>query len=596
MHKSDFKEEELAYKKAVKNKYGDRIISSDIDAEWNKIVSEKKNPLSFMEGMGSITSTGVRKFGGSGGMKRVANAYSIDRVFDIPHNPFRNRLAIETPQNMVELYQRFRYYYQREPLVGTAIDLHSEFPLSSFELNHEDSTLKEEFNDIAEELELFDFMLDMSHEYYCVGETFPFGIFDDAKDPQVWRKFILLNPLNMDIQHVPITDGRPNYTYRLKIDEVIKEIVKKGTGDPQTKELYDAIPSDVREAARTTGYMNLNQNQISHFKRKGSYFKVRGESLMMRILHLLSYRDKLRDAQYMICDRSSTPRELWKVGEPNSPASPEELQALADLVRQSYLDPSQAIIWHHAVSVDVIGLSEKILPLRQELDSIENEMLVGLMLNKGFLDSSYGAYANMSVSLDVLISRYLTLRTRLELWMKNAVWAPLCRIHNIYKPTKAELDHKIRIKGARKKPWVPDIVWSKHELRDNNQKIQLFMQLREKLGQPGFPRDLIYQAINENPRTIRKLIDKEVKDDIVNNRVQMGPGGKKPGGGGVGGGMGGGGVGGEMGLNLKNLGSPIGEIPGPPGAKDQNLGDGVSMKPPESGNAQTFGTGAPGSF
>jgi hypothetical protein len=80
--------------------------------------------------------------------------------------------------------------------------------------------------------------------------------------------------------------------------------------------------------------------QVSHFKRKGNYFKVRGESMLYRIIHLLNYRDKLRDSQYATADRHTTPRELWKVGETAMPATAEELNALATMISSSFNDPN----------------------------------------------------------------------------------------------------------------------------------------------------------------------------------------------------------------------------------------------------------------
>lgn len=553
--------EEEAVKGAMSNGRK-RLITDNLDTEFNKAIAEKKDPEYYTNKLNSVVGgrTGMVKSFNSG---RASTAFSVprvgtvDRIFDAPHNPFRSRQAVETPQSLMELYARYRYYFKYEPLVGTAIELHSEFPLSTFQLQHEDPTLAEDFNGIAEDVKLFDFLLDMAHEFYLIGECIPFGIFDDPKDPSTWKAFVLLDPLSVQINQTPITDGRPNCSFKLKINGAIETVVKNGPNHADTKELYNRIPQDIIDACRghgeNKGVIPLNDKQVSHFKRKGDYFSVRGQSILTRIFHLLSYRDKLRDACYATADRHSSPREIWKVGTDAVPASNEELQALSDLVAQSYLDPNQAIIWHHALQVELIGAADKVLPLRQELDAIEEEMLVGLMLNKGFLDSNYGAYANMSVALDVLITRYLNFRQRMEVWMSDHVWAPICRIHEIYKPTPAEVSHKIKIKGGNKRPYVPKVSWDKSELRDPTQKVNLMMQLREKLGMKGanngFPKSLIYQAMGYNPKSIQRQIKAEANEDAIGNKtnVNIGKGGMGGGGGGLpdlsldGGGLGAGG-------------------------------------------------------
>lgn len=581
-----YKLEENAVKQAFINN-SSLIVTDNLDAAFRETIANKNDTNYYLKNINVNTQSRVKR--ASLGKR---SAFSIDRVFDVPHNPFRNRLAIETPQNFSDLYQRFRYYVQREPLVGAAIELHSEYPLSQFELSHEDPGLREEFNDIAEDLNLFELMLDMTYEYFAIGETFVFGIFDDHKDPSVWKSFVLLNPLNISINHTPITDGRPNSTFSLKVDKQTSDVVIKGKySGNQSNALYDRIPQDVKNAIMSSdGWMPLNEMQVSHFKRKGNYFKVRGESLIYRILHLLAYRDRIRDGQLAIIDRNATSRELWKVGSPDNPASPDEINEIADLVQQSYLDPSQAIVWHDAVSVDVIGGSEKVLPLRQEMDQIEEEIYIGLMLNKGFLDSSYGAYANTSVALDILISRYLTYRQRIERWQRDHVWAPLCRIHNIYKPTQAELEHRIRVKNKKKKPWTPKVSWHKQELRDNTQKVQLYMSIREKLfgkGMPGFPATKIYEAINENPATIKKMLQKEERDMQIQNKLDVNV--KGPAGGPL-----------DLGVDVGGLEAPIGAIPEGAGGElpatgeptSTDLGEGVTIQPPESSEvSEGFGTG-----
>lgn len=594
----DFEPARRALKQAVNLKYpSGNIITENLDEAFREAVATKTDPSKLASNL--FASRGpVRKWASNpSGMKRTATSFSIDRVFDAPHNPFRSRLAIETPQNLVELYQRFRYYMQREPLVGTAIELHSEFPLSQFQLKHEDPVLQQDFNDLAEHLKLYDFLLDAAPEYWGIGEFFAFGIWDDPKNPQVWEKFTLLNPVNMEIASAPMTDGRSDKVFRLRLDKVIQDIVKNGPDHLLTGKLYQRIPQDVIESIRSgNGTMELPDSQIFHFKRKGNYFKVRGESILYRIIHLLNYRDKARDAQYNILDRNATPREIYKIGSEESIASEDELAAFASMLSASYMDPNQAIVWHHAVNVEIIGGSDKLMPLRQELDGIESEMLTGLMLNKGFLDSSYGAYANMSVALDVLICRYLTFRTRIENFIKDAVFAPVCRVQNIYKPTQAELQHKIRIKNQDKRPWVPEVAWSRQELRDNTQKVNLLMQLREKLGKPyGYPKDLIYQAMNENPTTIKNMLKTEQKEDQINNSsVNLG-GGPAGGAGGMG----------DMSVNMGNLGgggeggSPSTPGGGPAGTqlninpgdlpefhKGGNPAGGDATKPPASNSIQ----------
>ena len=584
------------------------ILGENINKEWDSIIKAKKSlqvkdPLleRLNQHVGSTSSvitrdptTGLGRSSGKAGMARTASV-SVDRVYDVPFSPFRNRFAVEQPMNRIEMLQRFRYYFRYEPLVRASMELHTEFPLSTFELKHEDPVLKSEFMDMCEDINLFEFLLDMVLEYWLIGGCAIFGIFDDPKQPCVWKKFVLLNPLYVEIENSPFTDGRSEEQMKLRFDERTRGIVTNGPRDPNTGKLYNRLPADIIETIKNgDGTMPLNNVQASYFKRKGNYFSPYGESLLFCVSHLLAYRDKLRDSLYYTADRHSTPREVWKLGTDALPASEEEIGAFQSLLSQTYLDPNQAIIWNHALQHELIGAADKMLPVSQEITKVEEEMLIGLMLNKGFLDSAYGAYANMSVALDVLISRYLTMRTRIERWMKDNVFAPICRIHNIYKPTQAELAHRIRIKHSNKRPWVPDISWSKNELRDTNQKIQLLMQFREKLGKPGFPRDRLYEMVGENPEVIKSLCRKEQAE--LKNESPMGATPVQMGGPGLdlGGGMGGGGsppLGTDLGIDMNTGlgGEPAVGAPAAGGPMSVDVNQ--SIAPPESANAGAGNTG-----
>jgi len=208
------------------------------------------------------------------------------------------------------------------------------------------------------------------------------------------------------------------------------------------------------------------------------------------------------------------------VGSEENPADPDELEAFANMLANSWLDPNLSIVWHHAVKFQPISGSEKLMPLRNEFDSLTRELMAGLMLNESFLYGTGPTYANASVALDMLIARYQTFRQRLERWIRDHFCAPICRIHKIYKPTEAELRHRIRVKGSPKKEWVPNVAWSKYELRDNYQKVNLY----ERLHAGGLlPAEYLYRSLNLNPAQVRKKLEIEMKERAA-QPLPAGPG------------------------------------------------------------------------
>src|SRR3989304_2636842 len=63
----------------------------------------------------------------------------------------------------------------KDPWVGTAIDLHTEFPMSGFDVRHEDVQLEEFFNKVKDDTSLESFVMNMVSEYFIVGEAIPLG-------------------------------------------------------------------------------------------------------------------------------------------------------------------------------------------------------------------------------------------------------------------------------------------------------------------------------------------------------------------------------------------------------------------------------------
>ena len=527
------------------------------------------------------------------GMKRrAASAVTTDAVAQTFFSPFRTRPSLEAPTKRVDLNEWYRYYAKHDPVVGTAVELHAYFPLSKFDLEHEDARLMDLFKDEADALELDALLPRIGLEHWLVGEAFPFGFLDDPKDPARFERFILLDPDKIKINRHPFAQGRHNrdYVIRLQPDGDLKKIVQNGPNNPHTGELYRNIPQDIIDYVRANKTIPLHPLQVSHFKREGNPFNVRGESIISRVLQDLMYLDKLRDAQYHIADRHVVPTELYLVGESGNEADEAELQDFQNVLAQTWTSFNRAIVWHHALKAEWLGASGKILPLSQEYEYIEKRILSGLMMNRAFLEGSGPTFANASIALDILIARYMEYRDKIERWLVKAIFEPICKMNSIYKPKESELAHRIRVRDPYKKPWTPDISWSRPTLRDDAFKIALYERLVHSLM---LPRDELYKLLNKNPKQMREqLMSQRRQDEIDRQQGLAAP--TMPG---MGGGMGMGmglptampgmmpGMGGGMGMGGLPGGLPMGGMGGAPGLPTPGMAGGAGgagMRPPVS--------------
>jgi len=210
------------------------------------------------------------------------------------------------------------------------------------------------------------------------------------------------------------------------------------------------------------------------------------------------------------CVSSNSPKEFYFIGSEAEPASQDEINDFRDLLAQQWSQPNQAIVYHHAVRVQWEGAAGRILPLQPEFQYLDKQLAIALLINEGILTAERQPYASTSVALDVMIQRYLTTRMRVENWIENKVFKPICRLHKIYKRTKNEIEHRIKLSHTEESLWIPKVKWDKEELRNDLNKVRLLIELADK---NWLPRSMVLPFLNVDPDTARKEVRMEKAKD-----------------------------------------------------------------------------------
>lgn len=117
-------------------------------------------------------------FGGDGGLgfADIADSNNIGYYsYEFPVD------ALELPASRAEELRFYRLAYDRDPIVGRAIDLHTELPLSKMELSKPKCSSEEyadfvfdEYQRVVQSTKLFQVLIDAVREYWTIGETFIF--------------------------------------------------------------------------------------------------------------------------------------------------------------------------------------------------------------------------------------------------------------------------------------------------------------------------------------------------------------------------------------------------------------------------------------
>jgi len=380
------------------------------------------------------------------------------------------------PRDIKEKNAWCRYFYKYDPIVSTAIDAHAELPISTIRLalpKGKDKTKNQKITNEYEEmcsteyLDLFNKLLQIGVEYYKLGNVFPFVQWSEKQNR--WVKLTLLDPNDIEIDKLQFSD-----LMRVDLDpnQNIKTIVMNGPQHPKTGQLYRAIPQDVVELVKTGKKIPLNTkpdhgSHVAHIASKMADYELWGTSLIERNFKTLVYKDRLRQSQDAIAVRHLTPKHLiW--AEDTGAA---DVDIIREQVDNAFADPDYAIITNFELHWDLIGTSQGLMTLDSEWNWINEELLIGLMINRSFLLGE-GSYANGQTALEVMNQRYSIYRERIENYIIHNLFVPMAKRNDW-----AEYEEGTVKKGKKVKWLYPAIKWNRLNLVDDTAHKQMLSQM-----------------------------------------------------------------------------------------------------------------------
>lgn len=392
-------------------------------------------------------------------------------------SPFYQGGNANLPLNRIDRNQWCRYYYRHEPYVKSAIDLHSQFPISDFENTCKDKAIKNFFDEMVfDEINIIGLLLEIGLDYWKLGDAFPMGKMD--KDKGTWEKFICLNPDYVDIQ-TNIFAKDPLIT--LVPDNDLKQIVSGGPSGP-LRELFRQLSPEVRSCVGRGENIPLSPTVVSQLSNKAAGYEVWGTPLIQNVFKVLLYKDRLREAQRAIADRFVTPLRIFKLGTPGQPQpSDEELEDFRNLLEQLDNDPAPVIVYHSEVAVEGTDFASRLLPLAPEFQWIKEELLVGLCTSESFLTGDGSNYSSNEIALESLRRKYLTYRNILTRWIMEKVYRPIAELQEFYEPEPRELVGRYRSKKKdERRLIIPEVTWFGKDMLDEDAARQLYLELQSR--------------------------------------------------------------------------------------------------------------------
>lgn len=454
-------------------------------------------------------------FGGIGGGGAGGFADSVLGTATNIYSPHLSTDFLELPQNLAEMRSYYRHFYNSDPYVNRAINLHTELPLSKLRLSlpkgkdaKRNRQILKFFTDMVDRIDLLGALIDATREYYVIGEAFLFAEDHDPEPPESlytteerhinsatgevtvrkveaanadeikkdfyeehykgWERVILLPPDQVQIDTYQFTH---EYTVELIPDEKTKGLVRAASmQDESALRALASVPDEIIEYIQQDRNLPLGTDpyegsfvfQLARNKPTG---RDHGVSILSPCMQTLVYRDKLRQAQTSIASRAMTPKRLV-YAEDMSQADVEELRTQVDLM---LLDPDYSLVTNFQVNWEEISARDRLLDLNSEYDITDRQLFAGLATTESMLTGE-SSYSGERINIEIINTRYMLYRERLQQYVENYLFKPVAEKKGFYEYD--EFGNKVLL--------YPELSFTRLALRDNRDTFDAMFNLYQK--------------------------------------------------------------------------------------------------------------------
>lgn len=540
---------QLTEKERIARKVGQSMTISG--PGWEKLGN-------YGQGGPSLSTSG---FGGSNTAMSGANSF---------FSPQLSTDFLELPQSIRERREIYRHFYNSDPLVGQAIDLHTELPLSKVRLsppkprvcpkgfksvNDYGRYILTFFERMCKRIKLFQRLITGTHHYHLDGNTFFFAedstvevpvevghktsrqkyayIGDDGpveEDREVteelpdredrelayfqrhyqgWERLVILPIDQINLTTFDFTD---KVVIELIPSERSRKLIEQAKqGDERAARMAEEIPAEVRDHIELGELIPLGTDPDEgsfcyHLAGRRGAGEDFGASILDRCLRTLYYREKLRQAQTLIASRNMTPKRIIW-GENLSDTDTDDLREQVDL---SLVDPDYSIVTNYEVHWEEIGSKDRLLDLSGEYEITDKQLYAGLGVTESLLNGE-STFSGDRVKLEVLNTRYLLFREVIQEFVEDYLFAPIARRKGF-----VELDE-----WGDEVILYPKLSFTRLALRDSQDTYDALFNLYQK---GSISIDLILEMFNIDPSQTQEKIEKDMftVNDAVFNEVVRG--------------------------------------------------------------------------
>lgn len=305
-----------------------------------------------------------------------------------------------------------RLLYLTHPVIASAIDIFTKYPLTGMELQCKDPALTDFYTTLFfDQLDYEEFLMDLGREYWTVGEAWPLGSFNETLG--VWDQEELINPDDVEVHRSPFVK-EPRFEMRLP--ESLRRVIQERSPRWEFETLmrsYPELANFVGEQSR----MPVSNILLKQMKFKGDTFHPRGIPILMRAFRAIQQEEMLNAAQDATADRLYAPLVTALLGASASDLgtqspwipTPADLEDFEEALDAALSADFRVLTHHFALKLDTVFGRENMPNMDADFERLTERILQVFGLSKTMLSGASGGetYAADALNRD-LISQLLT--------------------------------------------------------------------------------------------------------------------------------------------------------------------------------------------
>lgn len=504
-------------------------------------------------------------FGGNAGAGSIMNA---DSNF---YSPQLSTDFLELPQSEREKRELFRFWYTTHPIVGAAIDFHTDVPMSKIRLSlpkgkdmKRNKQIQHFYEQMCKKVRLFQTLYDATHEYWLHGNVFifcedhdilpevPEEMYSDTTEEEVgeidyagratrkvvkrtkpkpkeeveeailkftqenyrgWEKLQILPPEQVKLEVF-------QYTNRTKMELIPSEkdklVVLKSQNqmDVEANRIAEDIPEGIRENLLNGQPIPLNTSPYDDFMCSSFCYHLAHKKSAYDDRGISILERCLRTLLYQDKLRQAQTSIASRAMTPKrvvwaDKMSEQDVENVRDQIDQALIDPDFTVITNFELHWDEIGSRDRLLDLGNEYDITNKLLFIGLRITESMLTGE-STYSGERIHLDVMNTMYLLYRETIADFVEEQLFAPVAEKKGFWEEDEY----------GNKNLLYPKLQFTRLALRDNAELQDFMFNLYQK---GSLPIAYIYDLLNIDVDDAHAELQKDVftlKDSTMNELIR----------------------------------------------------------------------------